>query len=66
MLGPPDRRRMIASERSLRSELDSTVIIAHDNIVEHVKDSKFGILWEVKRNKKVQTPDQLLMNGSTR
>ena len=38
MLGPPDRRRMIASERSLRSELDSTVIIAHDNIVEHVRD----------------------------
>ena len=38
MLGPPDRRRMIASERSLRSELDLTVIIAHDNIVEHVRD----------------------------
>lgn len=36
--GPPDRRRICASERILRSELDSTMTIAHDNIVEHVRD----------------------------
>ena len=36
--GPHERRRIRASERILRSELDSTMIIAHDNIVEHVRD----------------------------
>ena len=35
---PEKRRRICASERVLRSELDSTMIIAHDNIVEHVRD----------------------------
>ena len=36
--GLPERRRIFASERVLRSELDSTMTIAHDNIVEHVRD----------------------------
>ena len=30
---PEKRRRICASERVLRSELDSTMIIAHDNVV---------------------------------
>ena len=36
--GLPERRRIFASERVLRSELDSTMTIAHDNIVEHVTE----------------------------
>ena len=35
---PEKRRRICASERVLRSELDSTMVIAHDNIVGHVRD----------------------------
>ena len=34
----PERIRMRASERVMRSELDDTSIHAHDNIVEHVRD----------------------------
>ena len=49
--GLPERRRIFASERVLRSELDSTMTIAHDNIVEHVRDYR-SLEFFLVRNKR--------------